>query len=80
MEKILKKSGWSSVVESLLFLVLGIILICKPEGTIDVISKILGATFSVIGIFNIVNYSKTKENISKFHGSETNTTPMADSC
>ena len=63
MEKILKKVGWSSIVESILFLVLGIILICKPEGTLNFISKILGITFLVIGAFNIINYIKTQENI-----------------
>lgn len=63
MKKVLKKLGWSAIFESILFLIFGIILICKPEGTLNLISKILGITFTIIGIFNIINYIKTKENI-----------------
>ena len=62
MEKFLKKSGWVSIIESLVFLLFGIILAFRPEGTVDLISKILGFVFIVIGISNVISYIKFKEN------------------
>ena len=56
LQKILKKSGWVSLIESLIFAILGIILIAKPEETVKVISYILGACFIIIGIYKIINY------------------------
>lgn len=59
-QKILKKSGWTSILESVIFAILGVILICKPEGTVKAISIILGLIFVVIGITKIMAYISTK--------------------
>ncbi|MGN1327695.1 MAG: DUF308 domain-containing protein [Clostridia bacterium] len=59
-EKILKKAGWTSILESVIFAILGAILIWKPEGTIKVISTILGLIFIIIGIARIMAYISTK--------------------
>lgn len=56
LEKILKKTGWNSLVSSIIFAILGIILIMKPEGTIKVVSYILGIMFILVGIYKIVSY------------------------
>lgn len=56
MQKILKKSGWISILISAIFALLGIILIWKPEETIKVISYILGGIFIVIGIARVIGY------------------------
>ena len=56
IQKILKKSGLVGIIESLIFAVLGAILIANPEETVKVISYILGAIFIFIGIYKIINY------------------------
>ena len=58
LQKILKKSGQASIVESIIFAILGIILIANPEETVKVISYILGAGLIIVGIFQILNYIK----------------------
>lgn len=56
IEKIFKKSGWISILESVVFAILGAILIWKPEGTVTVISYILGTIFILAGIVKCFNY------------------------
>ena len=60
VEKTLKKSGWISIVESIVFAILGAIIIWKPEGTVKIISYILGIIFIGVGIYKIINYISTK--------------------
>lgn len=60
IEKIFKKSGWISIIESLIFAILGIILVCQPEGTVKVIACILGSIFILVGIYKIINYFLSK--------------------
>ena len=62
LRKILKKTGWISILESIIFAILGIILVCKPEGTVKVISWILGIIFILAGIYKIINYFLSKGN------------------
>lgn len=62
LRKILKKTGWLSIVESLIFAILGIILVYNPVGTVKVITCILGTIFIFIGIYKIVNYFVSKGN------------------
>ena len=45
IEKIFKKTGWISILESVIFAILGAIVIWKPEGTVKAISFILGIIF-----------------------------------
>ena len=56
LKRILKKSGWVSTLESMLFAILGIILVCRPEGTVKIITGLIGTIFIVIGILKIINY------------------------
>lgn len=64
VKKILKKTGWVSILESIIFAILGIILVCKPEGSVKLITYILGTVFILVGIYKIITYltSKTKNN------------------
>lgn len=55
LKNILKKTGWASLIESIFFAIIGIILINNPEGTISFISTILGITFIIIGAYKIIN-------------------------
>ena len=45
IQKIFKKSGWISIIESVIFAILGLILIWKPEGTVKFVSYVLGIVF-----------------------------------
>jgi len=56
LEKVLKKSGWFSILTSVIFAILGIILVWKPIETVRIISYILGTVFIVVGLVKIVNY------------------------
>lgn len=60
LKKIFKKTGWISILESLIFAILGIVLVCKPEGTVKLISGVLGTVFILVGIYKIINYFVTK--------------------
>ncbi|MCI8397168.1 MAG: hypothetical protein HFJ52_06030 [Clostridia bacterium] len=60
IEKIFKKTGWISICESIVFAILGIILIWKPVETVNLISYILGSIFVLIGAFKVVNYFLSK--------------------
>lgn len=60
LEKVLKKTGVTSLVTSIIFAILGIILIANPEGTIKFISIILGVLFGLVGLYKIVNYIENK--------------------
>lgn len=60
VEKFLKKTGWSSLISSIIFAILGIILITNPEETVKVISYILGGIFILTGVIRVINYIVTK--------------------
>lgn len=60
IQKILKKSGTVGIIESIIFAILGLILIIKPEETVKVISYILGSVLIVIGAYKIISYMKEK--------------------
>ncbi len=67
IRKILKKSGWISIIESIIFALLGLLLICNPERTVKVIAYILGGIFILIGSLKIVNYIQTKGNYNLYN-------------
>lgn len=56
LEKMLKKTGWNSLLSSIVIAILGLILILHPEGTIKVVSCILGIIFILIGIYKTLSY------------------------
>lgn len=55
-KNILKKSGWTDVIVSILFILFGIMLIAKPNEVMSIISILLGLVFVVLGISKIVEY------------------------
>ena len=55
-KKFLKKSGWTDISVSLIFIVFGIMLISRPEAIVSVISILLGAIFIVMGVLKIIDY------------------------
>ena len=62
MKEILKKAGYISILSSVAFLLLGIILVNHPDNTIKFVSYILGSLFIVFGLARIKSYfSSPKE-------------------
>ena len=55
-KKFLKKSGWTDIIISLIFIIFGIMLISRPEAIVSVISILLGAIFVVMGVLKIIDY------------------------
>lgn len=58
--KILKKTGWSSIITSSIFAIIGFILIANPETTITIITNILGISLIAIGGYKVFEYLKNK--------------------
>ena len=52
----MKKSGWTDIIISLIFILFGIMLISRPEAIVSVISILLGAIFIVMGVLKIIDY------------------------
>jgi len=51
-----KKTAWSSVIESVITMIFGILLVAWPNATISVVANILGIIFIVSGTYKIINY------------------------
>lgn len=58
--KIMKKTGWGSLLTSIIFAILGIVLIVNPQGTLKVVAYVFGAIFMLIGIYKIISYFVAK--------------------
>lgn len=68
-QTLLKKTGYMSIIESIVFALIGIILMWKPEETLSIISYILGGIFCIIGIAKIIGYvqAKGKQDLYNYH-------------
>lgn len=62
-EKFLKRSSWTDIVISIIFIIFGALLIAKPNEVISAISIILGIVFIAMGVLKLIEYytSETKE-------------------
>lgn len=60
MKEILKKSGYISVITSLIIAILGIIIIINPDATLKFISTIFGISIIIIGILRFFSSFSTK--------------------
>ena len=58
----MKKSGWTSIISSIIFIIVGIVLIINPEGILKGISVGLAIIFIALGIFKIFQFVKEKGN------------------
>ena len=63
--KLLKRSSWTDIIISIVFVTFGVLLIVKPEETLGAISMILGIVFIAMGVLKLLEYytSKTKEDL-----------------
>lgn len=55
-KKFLKKSGWTDIVMSLIFILFGFMLISRPESIVSIISVILGLIFIAMGTLKMIDY------------------------
>ena len=60
MENFIKKMGWTSILTSIVFAILGLIIYYNPNTTFQIITYIIGAAFIIMGIPRIVTYFKAK--------------------
>ncbi len=67
LEKVIKKRGLETLISSIIFAILGIILIINPEGAIKVVSYILGGIFALTGLFKIISYFGSKGKYDMFN-------------
>lgn len=61
MRNLFKKAGYLSFLSSILFLILGILLINNPEQIVQAISYIIGGILIIMGIFRIISYFTSKD-------------------
>jgi len=61
VQRALRKTGLISIVESVIFMILGIILIVKAEAAVKVISYIFGGIFILIGLLKTIAYFFTRK-------------------
>lgn len=61
MEDFLKKTGWTSLITSVVTAIIGIIIVCNPMVTMKLIAYTLGAMFILFGIVKVVSYFVNKE-------------------
>lgn len=62
MKKYLKKDALETILVSIIFLAIGILIALNPETTIMAVSYVIGGIFILFGIFKIVNYISLKGN------------------
>lgn len=61
MEQFLKKIGWTSIITSLGFGVLGLVIAYNPNTTFQIISYVLGGILIAYGVIKILEYFKMKD-------------------
>lgn len=62
MNEFLKKTGWASILTSIIFALVGLIMILFPGTTMFLISVIMGIFFILMGIVKIVTRVSEKQN------------------
>lgn len=65
-EKFLKRSSWTDIVISIIFILFGALLIAKPNEMIAAISIIFGIVFIAMGVLKLIEYF-TSESVTEGH-------------
>lgn len=65
--KNLKKAEWLYLGISILFIIIGIILVKNPEEVLKTVSYIVGIVFLVFGIIRIIKYLRDKSNSNELY-------------
>ena len=61
MKDFLKKSGWTHILVSIVFAIIGIFMISNTNLAIKIISYIIGGTFIAFGVIKVVDYFVLKD-------------------
>jgi len=61
MEQFFKKIGWTSIITSFGFAILGLVIACYPNTTFMIISNVLGSILIAYGVIKIIEYFKMKD-------------------
>lgn len=61
MEQFFKKIGWTSIMTSLCFAILGLVIAYNPNTTFQIISYVLGGILIAYGVIKILEYLKMKD-------------------
>ena len=69
MQQFLKKIDWTSIITSLAFAILGLIVAYNPNTTFQIISNVLGAILIAYGVIKILEYFKFKD-VNSLYSSE----------
>lgn len=64
MKKITIKKDKTSIITSIIFLILGILLYIKDKEIVTLITYLIGITFAIFGSIKLYNYYKLKETVS----------------
>ena len=70
LDKMLKKTGYISILESIIFIILGGILIWKAEAAIKIISIILGLIFIIMWVGKIIGHFFINKKFIEFYDYE----------
>ena len=62
MKEYFSKINNMNILSSIIFIIISLVLIFNPEGTLKIISYLVGALFIVMGFVKIFNYFKDKKN------------------
>ena len=62
MKEYFSKINNMNILSSIIFIIISLVLIFNPEGTLKIISYLIGALFIVMGCIKIFNYFKDKKN------------------
>ena len=62
MKEMIKRTAVVSIITSLIFAVLGIVMITNPEAAIEIVAAVFGITVIVIGAEKIISYFVMKGN------------------
>ena len=61
MEQFFKKMGWTSIITSFGFAILGLVIAYNPNTTFQIISYVLGGILIAYGVIKILEYLKIKD-------------------
>ena len=67
MENFIKKIGWTSILTSVVFAILGMIIYFNPNTTFAIITYIIGAISIIMGIPRIITYFKAKSDYEAYN-------------
>ena len=62
-EKFLKRSSWTDIVISIIFILFGALLIAKPNEMVAAISIIFGIVFIAMGVLKLIEYFTSETNL-----------------